>query len=419
MTDTPKEIIVGVLTSGDINGYLSNGLHQNAYFLYKLLELTPRIKPLLLYYPTTKEQASVDNLEIFGVTAHNATLFYEKYALDVLLLVSSVLNPDIINRFKKNNVKTVAIVYGNRYVMDQEVICYADLLPPSEGMRNPTVKSLVREDANVDAVWMSPHFAWQKDYMRYRYGAKRAFVCPYIWGPEIILSQFTGDEFWSKKDYFFHKGNEKNKNIFCTEPNIDVLKTSLFALQTVNQVYQRDNQNLGETMLLNCARAAKHNESFKEYYRSMPVAGKEKVFFEHRYKFSTITKYAQIMFHHHFMNGLNYTLLESALLGLPVVHNSEFMTDLGYYYKGANMTDAIAQLERALVHEEREDLDQYREDSLGVIEKFRYSDPSNIRGYQTLIANLFKQSVEPELPPYIVDLEYRLEHGDGYISPLV
>jgi len=49
MTDTPKEIVVGVLTNGDPGGYFSNGLHQNAYFLYKCLKKIPLVKPLLMF----------------------------------------------------------------------------------------------------------------------------------------------------------------------------------------------------------------------------------------------------------------------------------------------------------------------------------------------------------------------------------
>jgi len=124
------------------------------------------------------------------------------------------------------------------------------------------------------------------------------------------------------------------------------------------------------------------------------------------------------MFHHHFENGLNYTMLEAATLKLPVVHNSEFMPELGYYYKRANLTDAAAQLEAALLHEERDDLEEYNEICDQVVRKFHYASYDNVRGYQTLIASLYSPDIEPELPPYIVDLEYRLEHGDGYISPL-
>ena len=94
------------------------------------------------------------------------------------------------------------------------------------------------------------------------------------------------------------------------------------------------------------------------------------------------------------------------------------MPELGYYYKRANLTDAATQIEAALLHEERDDLEEYNELCSQVVHKFYYENYDNVRGHQTLIAALYNPEIEPELPQYIVDLEYKLDHDDGYISPL-
>ena len=417
MTDTPREMIVGVLTSGDANGYFSNGLHQNALFLYRCLKNVPMVKPVLIFYPMSGREWS-DEIEIFGEPAYNIEIFYEKYHLDVLLLVSTILNESIATKLRNNKVKLVAVVYGNRYVMDQETICFGDLLPVAEGKRNFANRSLLREDLHIDAVWMSPHFAWQKDYIKHRYSSPVSHVCPYIWGPELLLQQYKNDKHYDETGPYFRAGNPKNKNVFATEPNINVLKTSLFPFQAANLVAERENPDFGEILLFGARHQRLHNKPLQAYFNSMRLDQDKKVFYEDRWRFSTITKHAQVMFHHHFENGLNYTMLEAATLKLPVVHNSEFMPELGYYYKRANLTDAAAQLEAALLHEERDDLEEYNEICDQVVRKFHYANYDNVRGYQTLIASLYSPDIEPELPPYIVDLEYRLEHGDGYISPL-
>lgn len=419
MTDAPREMIVGVLTSGDANGYFSNGLHQNALFLYRCLKNVPMVKPVLIFYPVSGREWP-DEVQIFGEPAYNLELFYEKYHLDVLLLVSTVLNNTIAKKLKENRVKMVAVVYGNRYVMDQEAMCFGDLVSPKEGKKNFAARSLMREDTDFDAVWLSPHFAWQKDYIKHRYGnVPQAHVCPYIWGPELLLQQYKQLEYWAKTGPFFRANNPKNKNVFATEPNINVLKTSLFPFQAANLVVERGNPNFGEILLFGSRHHRFHNPSAKQYFESMKISQEKKVFFEDRWKFSTITKHAQIMFHHHFENGLNYTMLEAATLKLPIVHNSEFMPELGYYYKRANLTDAATQIEAALLHEERDDLEEYNKVCDEVVRKFHYANYDNVRGHQSLLAKLFNPEIELELPQYIVDLEYRLEHGDGYISPLV
>ena len=121
------------------------------------------------------------------------------------------------------------------------------------------------------------------------------------------------------------------------------------------------------------------------------------------------------MFHHHFENGLNYTLLEAATLRLPIVHNSEFMPELGYYYHRANITQAVKQLTNALAHEERHDLAEYNDACQDVIHKFSIDNKSNQLGYSTLLANLLDDSYEPELPDYINELSGGV---NNYISPL-
>ena len=118
------------------------------------------------------------------------------------------------------------------------------------------------------------------------------------------------------------------------------------------------------------------------------------------------------------MNGLNYTMLEAAFLKIPVVHNSEFMTDLGYYYPGANLTQAVHQLESALRHDERDDLEEYNEACEKVVERFSIHNMANIKGYQTLICNLLDETIEPELPAYMENLDNDIDYSGGHISPL-
>ena len=267
---------------------------------------------------------------------------------------------------------------------------------------------------------MSPHFAWQKDYMIHRYGTKRAYVCPYIWDSKLLEMLTTTDKDYSdgNDNPFFFRNDPRNKAIFCTEPNLNVLKTSMFPYIATNFLHTRGKEEFTKLYLYNGLTVFKHNGSVNSYVKYFPLAKDIKVSFEPRYNFPTILKTARIMFHHHFMNGLNYTLLEAAYLQLPVVHNSEFMPDLGYYYKGANVTSATYQLEAALRHEDRDDLEEYNKQCAEVIHRFSIYNRDNIRGYRTLLANLLNEKIDPELPVYIENLDQDLDHAEGTISPM-
>ena len=412
-----RKILVGIVTSPSQGAYFSNGLHQNAYYLYKLLQKVPQVQPLLVF-PPGQLKIPVDSIEIFGETAHSMNLFIDKYHLDALLFVSAAVDSTYLDKFRKNGVKMAAVIYGNRYVMDQETFVFGHLEHPEEGEVNVAARELLREDADVDAVWLSPHFAWQKDYIKHRYSAKRAYICPYVWDPELLDLKYSENPHFKENSPLFQIGSPNNKDIFCTEPNINVLKTSLFPYLAVNTVYEKGNKDLGHFYLFNSIQVNKLNKEAAPYLRYFPLLKDKKVTFEGRYGLPTMTKHAQIMFHHHFENGLNYTLLEAARLKLPIVHNSEFMPELGYYYKRANLTDAAKQIEAALLHEERDDLAEYNKTCEEVIERFGIDNEENIRGYQTLLANLIDPKIEPELPQYIINLEDKLDHEDGYVSPI-
>ena len=54
MNTEDKNVIVAIVTSPDPKGYFGNGLHQNAFYLYRLLERCSNVTPLLAYSPPAK-----------------------------------------------------------------------------------------------------------------------------------------------------------------------------------------------------------------------------------------------------------------------------------------------------------------------------------------------------------------------------
>jgi len=414
-----RKIIVGIVVNPESKRYFSNGLHQNAYYLYLLLNLIPSVSPILVY-PRGQVDGEPEEMDVFGVKAYHLDLFLEKYHLDILLLISLMLSSTYLKPYRDLGVKIAAVIYGNRYIMDQETFVFGHLTADPDTGKNPSSLGLLREDSSIDAVWMSPHFSWQKDYMIHRYNADRGHTCPYIWDSKLLEILVEEDKVYSegKDNPFFFKDDPRNKAIFCTEPNLNILKTSMFPYIATNFLHTRGKEEFSKLYLFNGLQVFKHNDAVNRYVKYFPLARDIKVSFELRHNFPTILKTARIMFHHHFANGLNYTLLEAAYLQIPVVHNSEFMPDLGYYYRGANVTAATHQLEAALCHEDRDDLEGYNRQCAEVLHKFSIHNQENIRGYQTLLANLLDSKVEPELPKYIENLDSDLDHSEGIISPM-
>ena len=77
------------------------------------------------------------------------------------------------------------------------------------------------------------------------------------------------------------------------------------------------------------------------------------------------------------MNGLNYTYLECLHLGIPLVHNSKYIQDAGFYYSGYDIHAGADQVENMITTYDR-DYDKHMKKNKEVL--FRYS-PENERYY--------------------------------------
>lgn len=418
------QIVVGVLINPNERLMSFSGSSQNAFYLYSLLKQIDAVNPLLVYNPSmllNTEDQELENISIFGELAHRLDLFYEKYHLTALIEASAILDPHSYTIFKSNKVKIVNIVFENQYVTDQETVCHSRFLHDKTTGYNRSKRILLRENQPRDAVWVSPHFSWQKDYIKHRYNAGSVHICPYVWDDQILNHRYDKSDLFEDRDRTFQPGNPANKCVFSTDQNINVIKTSLFPFLVAQKVYESKREEIKKLFLYNSHQAVSSNgykNSVSSYLSNFSITNEKKVVFAPPADLPEITDSAQVMLHHHFQNGLNYVLLEAASLRLPVVHNSEFMPDLGYYYRGASITDATKQLEAALRHEERDDLEAYNGQCDKVVEKFSIYNRDNITGYQTLLANLFDQDAKIILPRYVTDLEDEINYRDGYISPL-
>ena len=77
MSTVPEKIIVGIVASGDEGWYFSNGLLQNAWFLFKCLCHVPNITPMLVYWPESGDETKEHKI-VFGEKVYRLDLFYEQ-----------------------------------------------------------------------------------------------------------------------------------------------------------------------------------------------------------------------------------------------------------------------------------------------------------------------------------------------------
>ena len=382
-TTSAGKLKVGILTSVVQGAFFNNGLHQNAYNLLKLLKKSEIVEPFLLYpCEMFKELANKgDGIhEIWGEKTY--PLLKKGKEMDVLLQVSYGLWLE--KEYKPlvdAGVKLVKIHYGNSFVAKQEEFVFSPALEKRPG--GTMLTRIDNESVVTHASWLSPHFDWQDQYTAWSDNTidNNVSVCPYIWSSDILKAN-SGDGY---EDSFHRRGDPRNKKIIVLEPNINIVKTSLIPLAVCELVYRENPDLYDSAYLFNTDKYFGSN--LAGYLSSYDCVSSGKVSFERRFKFPEIMKHGKLMLHHHLLNGLNYTLLEASNFKLPVVHNSKFMKDLGYFYEGVNVFDAVDALKAALSHDELTDAEllDYHKRCEENLWQWSIDNPKNLKGYEDLI----------------------------------
>ncbi len=419
---------VGVLIKPDEKGMFNNGLNQNGYYLYRLLQKIDTVHPFLIGMPRDipkENQVDGNWMTCFGEPVIPLALFLTKYRLDVLVCATYAIEPEDALPHKKNGTKFVSPVWGHKYIMNHEAVVFGMHKSQFDDVRNFADQGILRRNEGIiDALWISPHFTWTKQYLAacYDMPLHKVYTAPYIWDPELVNDGVSQNPKFKegKESPHFQKNSPHNKKIYTLEPNINIVKTSLVPFRILELLQKEDSNQFDHCYFYGSTRLNKNEHFIRlvngSVFHNPVTKSTEKISFEGRTKMTHVIGEAKVQLAHHFDCGLNYTYLEAAYFHHPVVHNSEFMKEMGYYYKGAAVHDAAAQLSKALRHEDRQDLDEYNARCDATVYQYSIDNPANIEGYRTLIENLFTNE-RPVLPDYIEDLESSTAYGEGYFSP--
>ena len=99
-----------------------------------------------------------------------------------------------------------------------------------------------------------------------------------------------------------------------------------------------------------------------------------------------VSKYGNTIVSHQVENELNYLYFEALYLGLPLIHNSDMLSDYGYYYPKNDVQMAAKQVKNAFLNHEKQ-LNAYKGDAQRLFEKYSPYNPNNINGYMSLLNN--------------------------------
>lgn len=351
-----------LLTASLDRGLFCNGLQQNIIFLAQLIAE-------LGHTPIIAVNHDIDDCVD---PPSNIIIIEEKeiedlVAIDYILQTGWVVRDKHVDYLKDENsrCKNIHIHYGNRLLADVEQ-CKSDniSIPPYR----------------TDEVWASPHYKFSFEYYKTFYKTERVFELPYIWSP-----QFAN---WHN-DILKNAGKtceydpSRPKNIAIMEPNLNMTKNCIPSIFIVEEAYRKD-PNLFNQLTVYCSTSIREKKYFRSMMWQLDIVRNNKVEFGARQKFSVIfSQQSNVVVSHQLLNALNYTYLEALHFNIPLVHNSEFIKDAGYYYPDYETIKGGDALYEALTYHDK-NLEQYRETAQRIIHNYSPENPAVIERYKRL-----------------------------------
>lgn len=356
-----------LLTANYKNGLFSNGLQQNIVFLAELLKdigFTPIIAI------NHKIEECIDPPTDILIVEENEIIEYCE-GITFILNTSWLINSSILKLVKQKNkhLKNIHIVYGNGMLADIERCDWKDHLAIDNEM--------------ADEIWISPHYRFSYEYYKTYYKTEKVFELPYIWSPKYIDMH---EKIWNKVNKSCFYEPNQDKNIAILEPNLNITKHCLPSIMVAEEFYTNISQEDFKKISVYCAAKFTDKKYFKSLMWKLNVTKNHKIEFKPRTKISKILRGdSNVIISHQLLNGLNYTYLEALYFNIPLVHNSEFIKDSGYYYPDYNTKLGASALNLALNYHDK-DLESYKISAEKLIHRYSPQNPIVIEKYKKLLS---------------------------------
>lgn len=317
-----SKLKVGITTRDEASIW-SNGLDQNIYFLYKMLE-DMDYEPHLISESFTAKKLLEINIEQADI--------YSIKAFDIILEVAHPLSEKLTNYYNSMGKPLISIKYGNNFMLDLEKYIKKN----SDAAKLSTGTNLPFRNREI---WVSEQFYKFKDYIEVLTRAE-VKVIPYIWDSSI-LRMFDGG---------FHNQNmlvkkEDFKKIAIVEPNINILKNCMVPLAICDMAYDKDKNSVKEVYCFG-SKVLEKNNVFLNYIKYLNIHKDKIASYEGRYPFFKTFKdnIANTIVSTQLFNEQNYVYLETLFYKRALIHNSPLFKEVGYYYPEFNVNIGSDQL---------------------------------------------------------------------------
>jgi hypothetical protein len=297
-----------------------NGLFQNVFILYKMLDAMG-YAPILLVNekPTDLNKVPAILRNVRMVIAEEII----RNSIPIHLNVEIAMSIDSSMRkfLRERGTKTVKLYLGN--------ILNIDIETP---MFYPGVHFSHHVTGEIDEIWVSPHYKQHYEYAGMINKTGPAKIAPYVWDPCILTLGGTRQYKWRPKLV------GETQVFVILEPNISFQKCSLVPLLIVEKLY-RSSKGDFKVLIGNSDRLQTNPFFTKTILPTLDLYKDGRLIFSGRNTITSIMNDypSSIAIAHQWNNQYNYMTLEYLVSGFPIIHNASDWSDAGYYYEGSSI----------------------------------------------------------------------------------
>ena len=350
-----------------------NGIFQNCLFLAMLLLRAPNIAAVYLVFGGGDGGSEDARRFITDSPAPMIDMTEASEVLDVMIEMSAQLNRDWAVSFKERGGKIVTMRVGNDYVIDIERMMF----------NKPN--GMLVAGTPYDEIWTLPEY--ERSCVNYFGSAMRAPVrlMPHLWSP-VVLERASAS--LPQDQRFGYKPGRAKWRLGIFEPNVCMVKTSHLPMLLID-VAHRSNPGFIEKLNVFNTFQLKDHPTFVGFANSLDVVQHGLATFEGRFPvYHSLATQVDAVVSHHWENGQNYLYYEVLHGGYPLIHNSTFLGDCGYYYPDFDCEQGgLAVLQAFAQHDA--DLPGYREKAKSLLRKLDPENEENVRAYSLALQNLY------------------------------
>ncbi|AIF46106.1 DUF2827 domain-containing protein [Dyella japonica] len=356
----------------NVQSIWENGIFQNCVFLVQLLKLSPVVEEAVLVRGGEGKVAHPSMmLEGTGIELMEVGDAYEK--LDVVIEMSSQLSDDWVKAYRQSGGRYVWMRVGNDYVIDIERAMFNK---PHSGLSS---------DKPYDAVWTIPEYERScGDYFSMMARAPLRIV-PHLWNPYFLdraIATLPTQTPWG-----YQSGKDRWR--MCVfEPNVCMVKTSFIPMLVCEEAY-RARPSMFESVRVCNSLHMKDHVKFLHFARSLDIVNHGLTTFEGRYPLADfMASCGDCVISHHWENGQNYLYYEVLYGGYPLIHNSEFIRNYGYYYPDFDCQEGGRMLLQTFERHDSE-VGDYRRNVMALLSTLDVANTENVLAYTRELQRLY------------------------------